>query len=352
MLTVENIQQLLSAKIPANLVVPEHTIDAHYYRHTVTNQLLASVTTKCGILDSPHLKKWAANLAVEHIDKNWDIITPQNKADIFKAAVLAHEDQFHDAGDVGTQGHGIVEEYLKEWMATGVRPADIRTFIKGTDVRLFAITRSAEMFCRDFDAVPIASELFVCSLRHRFAGTLDSLMLISRVIEKGKTPGCQHDYWSVPEKLYHERCMKCDQKIVKEFALVDWKTSNDIDKVEYAMQVSAYWYALWEMTGLKPKHIIIVRLDKKYAKYEVMRVVNKVTAFRAFKNAAKVWEWLNDGEEKLSPLRPRLINTLNYGDIDKGTTAISEAVRGNQAADSSAGGGAGRAEADGAGTHS
>jgi len=38
------------------------------------------------------------------------------------------------------------------------------------------------------------------------------------------------------------------------------------------MQVSAYWWAFFEMTGLRPKHIYIVRLDKDKAKYEVLKV--------------------------------------------------------------------------------
>lgn len=340
MQTALQIRELIATKIPKNLVVPQHTSDGHFYRHSVTNQVYASVTTKCGILDNPHLKKWSARLAVEYLDKHWSKVTPANKEDFYKAAVMAHQEEFEMAGDIGTEGHGIVDKYLQAWMSTGVKPKDIRTFVTGEDFRLYAITRSAEMFCNDFNVEPVASEMFVCSTKHRFAGTMDSLMMISRVIERGDSH-CAHEFWQTATGAKNNRheCIRCSRQIIKEFALVDWKTSNDIDKVEYAMQVSAYSKALYEMTGLKVKHIVIVRLDKSQAKYEVVRVANPNQAFKAFCHTAKVWEWLNNGEEKLPPLRPRQINKINYGNIDTGTTGIPQEVRGAEVADKGVGDG-------------
>lgn len=336
--SAQQIRELIAAKIPANLVVPEHTSEGHFYRHSETKQVYASVTTKCGILDNPHLKKWSARLAVEYLDQHWQQVTPDNKNEFYKAAIMAHQEEFEQAGDIGTQGHGIVDTYLGEWMKSGVQPKDIRTFVTGEDYRLYAITRSAEMFCNDFNVEPVASELFVCSTKYRFAGTLDSLMMISRVIKLGDTH-CAHDWWqtNTGARSGRHECIKCGRSIIKEFALVDWKTSNDIDKSEYAMQVSAYAKALYEMTGLKVKHIIIVRLDKNQAKYEVVRVASPAKAFTAFCHTAKVWEWLNNGEEKLPPLRPRQINKINYGNINEGATHSPEEVRGAETADKGVG---------------
>ena len=319
-LTVEQIQSVIKDKFLPGLVVPEHTSDGHFYRETVQNVVYPSVTTKAGILDAPHLKKYAARLAVEHLDKNWDNITPENKESFYHAAIMAHQDVLEDAGGVGTEGHHVIEKYLVDWMRSGKRPNDITKFISGEDVRLHAITRSAQKFCIDFNVVPIASELLVVSHKFRFAGTLDSLMMVARPIKKGNgscdnQPGMfgeerkPHEFYGSanPLRWNEMNCNHCGLQVVLEFALVDWKTSNSIDKVEYAMQVSAYNRALWEMTGgkdggLRVKHIFIVRLDKEFAKYQVMKVVHYPSAFRAFAHCSKVWDWLNDGTEKLTPL--------------------------------------------------
>lgn len=303
--SVDQIQQIIQERIPRDLVVPEHTIDGHFYRHVPTNKTLASVTTKCGILENPHLKKWAANMAVQYIDKHLDeLATLEGRTQVFKAAVFAHQQQFEEAGDIGTQGHGIIENYLNAWMASKQKPQDIKSFITGTDARLWAIARSAEMFCNDFNVIPVISEKFVCSLKYSFAGTLDSLMMVQKVIKESKA-SCkinEHEYWHTGSNMYRMECIKCQKKIELELTLVDWKTSNSIDKPDYAMQVSAYWQALYEMTGLRCRQILIVRLDKDRAKYEVRKVTNRSSAFKGFLSASKMYDWLNDGSEKLAPL--------------------------------------------------
>lgn len=272
-LTAQQIRSVVREKIPAGLVVAEHTDEGHFYRHTPTDRLLASVTTKTGILDEEHLKAWAASEAIELLRRKWHLITPDNRESIFDEAILAHKDIFEDAGDIGTRGHTVIERYLNTWIDSGEKPARITAFIGENDPRLFAISRSAEAFCNGFSVEPISSELKVCSLKYNYAGTLDFLAMV-------KLPG-----------TYRKR-----------FALVDWKTSNTIRKPTYAMQTAAYWWALKEMTGLVPEVIIIVRLDKGEAKYEVMRVNNPKDALKAFNNLSPVQAWLTSGAEKLTPL--------------------------------------------------
>ncbi len=319
--TVARIRQIIADKIPTGLVVPEHTEDAHYYRYKPLEEVYGSVTRKTGILDAPRLKKWAARLAIEHIDKNWDRITPQNKEEIFEAAVMAHVDYFHDAGEVGTGGHNVVDAYLKSWMG-GTKPPDIRDLISvRNDSRVYAITRSAELFCKDFEAYPVASELRIAHPKYKYGGTLDSLMMVRRYVQPAQ--------WSCrfPEHIWGYEvgnpnvavCPGC--ATIKEwvFCLVDWKSSNTIDKVEYAMQTSAYWEALNYLTrrnpklaasGLRPKEILIVKLSKEYAKYEVMRVVDRKETFKMFLHCSKIDEWLHDEKLKLEPLVEKRIITL------------------------------------------
>lgn len=300
----------LKNSLPAHLITPEHDHLGHHYRYQPTNMVYDSVTTKSGILDNPRLKRWAANLAVQYIDRNWNIIAElKDRDDHYRAAVLAHEDELHDAGDIGTQGHNAVDRYLQRWIDTSIRPPDIRKFILGEDARLWAITRSAEMFIKDFGVIPIASEVLVASPRHEFAGTLDCLAILL----KEKSPGtiamfgeheCLEKSWGNYGAKYWQ-CGECGRVVEPIFALVDWKTSNSIDKPEYAMQVSAYWQALAEITGLRPRELVIVRLDKDKAKYEVMRIQDRPSAFRAFKHVTKVYDWMNNGVSKLMPYSPK-----------------------------------------------
>lgn len=300
-----------------------HDESGHRYCHVPTGMTVRSVTTKAGILEAPHLKQWSAGMAVEFIDKNWDVIitaSVEQREGLFKQAKLVHQDVFHDAGNIGTQGHEAVEAYLLEWMKTGKRPQDIRPFVKGIDGRLFAIARSAEQFCIDFDAEPVASELLVASVKHKLAGTLDGMMVVSKVLKKGDDSvrtldggPCPHSTWwnlstRDPSKL---ECRDCGRQVKRILALTDWKTSNSIDKPEYAMQVSAYWQAFYELTGIKPEEILIVRLDKERCKYEVRRVTNRAKAFAAYKHTAAVYDWLTDGKEKLAAYPGRERVSLN-----------------------------------------
>lgn len=322
MLSIEHIKERLAQGIPKGIVVAEHNEKGHFYRHVPTNLLLPSVTTKSsGILDNPHLKKWAARLAVEYIEKNFDPNIPESSVSNLKdAAILVHQDEFEDAGGVGTQAHKVIENYLNDWIATGERPSkDITEYITVDDARIWAITRSAIKFMEDYSAIPIASELLVANVTEKtqkYAGTLDGLMLVippQGPCSQQSLPGQPNTHvWghrSTTNPLKME-CGNCGLKADYKFALTDWKTSNSIDKPDYAMQVSAYWEALKKMTGLKPKLLLIIRLDKKQAKYEVRQVLNHGVAYNAFKRVAAVYDWLNDTSPKMVPMNQKEIINL------------------------------------------
>lgn len=322
LLTPEEYRAVFKEKIPEGMIVPAHTDREHFYVYTPTGVKSASVTTKAGILDSPHLKAWSARIAVDHIDKNWDILMlpTTDRKGVFDSAVLQHKDIFEEAGDIGTKGHKVVEEYLLKWIETGVKPDDITSFIEaGSDGRIYAIARSAELFIRDFDAVPVVSELLVFSPKYIVGGTLDGLMILSRVLKKGIGECAEHGWWNSKKRAPNvQECMKCGGIRERIFALTDWKTSNAIDKPEYAMQVSAYWQCVYELTGLKPSEILIVRFDKWQAKYEVLRVVDRASAFKAFTHVAKVFDWLEDGKRKLVPYTPKArvsLENINFEQV-------------------------------------
>lgn len=326
MLSLEYIKQRLAEGIPKGIVLAEHSETGHFYRHVPTNLLLGSVTTKSSsILDNPHLKKWSSRLAAEYLLQKIGELplmkrTPENMVTFKDAAILVHQDEFEDAGGVGTAGHKIIDVYLEEWIAKNERPSkDITTYITAQDPRLWAITRSAMLFMEDYYVIPIASELLVANVKdksQKYAGTLDGLMLVIMPQPRCPKPPL------IGEKNFHVwmhrssknplkmQCANCGLKADYQFALTDWKTSNSIDKPDYAMQVSAYKKALTAMTGLKPRLCLIIRLDKKQAKYEVMQVLNPDNAYKAFKKVAGVYDWLHDGESKLFPCNQKEIISL------------------------------------------
>lgn len=147
--TIENIQAVIAEKIPEGLIVPAHDEFGHHYKHTPTGMVFDSVTTQMsGVIDNPHLKVWAARLAVEHMANqltfNSDILKePARLVQLQEAAIMVHRDTFEDAGGIGTFGHGSVEEYSLEWIKTKSQPHEIDKFITGKDSREWAILRSA-----------------------------------------------------------------------------------------------------------------------------------------------------------------------------------------------------------------
>ncbi len=324
--SIEQIREIIKNKIPSGLVVPEHTDTGHFYRHVPSNLLFSSVTAKCGILDSPHLKKWSAKLAVEYICKQVEIdpslLQPGKIVTLKPAAILAHQDHFEDAGDVGTKGHKVIEDYLLDWMNTGNRPESIIPFVPNdsNDSRVIAIARSAEKFCKDFLVIPIVSEMKIASVKYKYGGTLDSLMMVFNKHTDGEKNCEKHDFLQLSKRNPNKvKCLLCGLSGEYEFSIVDWKTSNSIDKVEYAMQTAAYWQALYEMTGLKPKRIYVVRIDKAVCKYEVRVLTNRKQAFKSFFHAANLYDWLNDGNDKLINATPRETISLESITLKNGT---------------------------------
>lgn len=319
----EEIKAVLRDRLPLHPILAEHDERGHWYRYVNNGQLYPSVTGILGVLaGSENLKKWAARLAIEYYEKRWrQGMTPVEKELLRKSSILAHQDEFEDAGLVGNFGHDIVEQYLLKWMETGVRPDDIRPFVgNAEDARRWAIARSAELFCKDYFVEPIASELLVASVKHGFAGTLDSLMMVAKTIKKSEDPECKHHFIQSSTSNPNKRMCailgnKCKMEIEMELVLVDFKTSNQIDKNEYAIQVCAYAYALKEMTGIKVKHLMILRLDKEKAKYEMLRVNSPSKAFQAFKACNKVYGWKTNREDKLSRWVEK--QTISIGAIQK-----------------------------------
>lgn len=300
-LTIEGIQEVIKEKIPEGLIVSAHDDLGHHYRHTPTGQIFDSVTTQMqGVIDDSHLKVWAARLAVEHMDNsltfNPEMLKDRNIMEQLKdASIMKHRDTFEDAGGIGTVGHGAVEEYSIDWINTKIQPKEVEKFISGKDAREWAILRSAIEFFNDYYFLPIASELLVCNLKDKYAGTLDCLGFVIIPEKRCTKENGRHDFWNESSKDWRKKiCYTCGLKAKYKFALIDYKTSNSIQKKpKYCAQVSAYAKAFTSMTGLKPEILIIVRIDKKQAKYETLKVSDPADCYKAFLDMKKVNIWLN-----------------------------------------------------------
>jgi hypothetical protein len=216
---------------------------------------------------------------------------------------MMHRDTFEDAGGIGTVGHSAVEKFLLEWMDTGVQPTELERFISGQDAREWAILRSAVEFANDYYLIPVASELLICNLKDKYAGTLDGLGFVI-IPHKKCSDGKHHEFMSASSTDWRKKvCSKCGYKATYQLALLDWKSSNSIKKVQYAAQVSAYSKGLRSMVGnaFKTDILLIVRLDKSQAKYEVLQVANENDAYKAFLMMTKISRWINSQDEHLVP---------------------------------------------------
>jgi hypothetical protein len=132
---------------------------------------------------------------------------------------------------------------------------------------------------------------------------MDALMFVGKVIKQGDLlKKCAH-MWGESKK--NVECFHCGRKLEMTLTLVDFKTSNSVDKTAYAQQLSAYQHALKELTKMTAKQLFVVRIDKQRAKYEVVRVVDPKKAFKAFMNCSQIYDWIHDGVTKLYPVEEK-----------------------------------------------
>jgi len=301
---IERVRGIIQTKIPSGAIVPCHTEHSHHYMVTtfLGNPVLDSVTTKTGVLSKGYLKDWGIKLAVDHVREKW--VDYQGKdeferEELFVEASGLSDSVRDDAADCGTKIHKVVEDYLEEWIAKKQRPVDIKSFILPEDLidsRITSASLCAELFFKDHNAYPIYSELLVASLRLKVAGTLDCLAYIEEVKRKGSDT-CEHEMWkragsNNDNHVIHD-CTKCDRKTVHNIELIDFKSSNSIEKPDYILQTSAYHECLRSMTGIKAKNIKILRLDKKKPVYQVgtFDSAKRRKAIKIFTQVSEISDW-------------------------------------------------------------
>lgn len=314
----EGVRKTVEDKVKGR-VQAEHTDDDHFYRYLPEDELYPSMTTVAEVIQyGDHLKDWAVGLALDYIDQQMQDgqYTGQDWKKTLKAAQQQHRDTFQDAGDVGTKGHEVVENYLQAAIDDPASAGEITEYIEHSDSRLYAIARSAKAFLEDFHVVPIAPELKVATPKHKLAGTLDLLAFVGFEDRPAQDDECDDcNLWLESESRRRFECTECGRRIKYRLTLVDWKTSNRVDKDDYAMQVSGYKYSLKHMCGINVEETIIVKLHKDRQKYKVVKPTHTWDAFRTLLKARDIWNWYNDDTEKLEKLDKK--ETVNLFGADK-----------------------------------
>lgn len=263
-LNIDEIKSRINERVRGKIVAA-HDVFGHHYKFVETGEVVDSVTTR-NIVEQEHLTQWKVKKAIEFLEKEnrFMRLSTSERPLIVKAAQLAYRDVVSDAGDVGTAAHSAIEDYCNEWINTGKRPHDIRTFTTSEDYRVLGAIRSAERAFINSEAIPIASELLVGEPSVG-AGTLDLLV------------------------------MNKDGNI----ELWDFKTSNSALHTFYANQVAAYKTFFERMSGLTVLTAKIYKLDKYSDKFVVYRIPHLREAYRAFVNLSKYYDWYTSADRKV-----------------------------------------------------
>jgi hypothetical protein len=313
------IREKINSVLYEGRVQPRHTEYQHFYEDTVDGEVYASVTTKTSLLSREYYKQMAADKAVDHVQTaliRFNTMEPEEITAVFTYAREAHKHDLNRAGEWGTHAHDIVDRYVSSWLRTGVQPQDIKEFWLPTDSNEGkCASLGGEMFMKSRTMFPIASEKYVISKKHKYAGTLDSLWLVGEVYkEREGEPRCNH--WWYEKSGGKIKCDSCHREEELSLLLGDWKSSNQIfghgsmGKYEYAMQVAAYDIAITELTGLKCKKHWIIRLDKQKPMYEVGYITDIKQARKAFICMNTVSDFARSRVAPLENLNGKTIITL------------------------------------------
>ena len=265
----DKIKKIIEERVVGK-IKSDHTPEGHAYLLT-SGTRVASVTTKLGAcISKPHLIPWALRLAIEYLDPLYinGLITPENKISHHKIASTRYTAERDAAGFWGHSAHSFIEQYLTAEINGTEKPT-----IPGNNPPVCAAIRSFLKFMAENNIVPIASELLVGSEKLRCAGTLDFICLM-------------------------------DGKLT----LIDFKTSNAPDTSgRYSMQLIAYKKMFEEMTGLRIKQGKILMLSKKDDNFSIWDVKDTSNTLCAFKSVSKLYDWLNNGQEKISNKKDKII---------------------------------------------
>jgi hypothetical protein len=90
--------------------------DPKKHKYFLDGREMTGCTTILGVIAKPALIQWAANMAVDYIEANWDNYFDQETSrpvpSLLKEARTAHTRKRDDAAQKGTDTHSLVEMYI------------------------------------------------------------------------------------------------------------------------------------------------------------------------------------------------------------------------------------------------
>lgn len=188
---------------------------------------LSSVTNYTGVIDKPGLKYWAVGLCEDELCKKLGTGKIIDELDIYQAG-QQHELFLKQAGDVGTQIH----DWINEWL-NGKDPIIPENPAVQSGINSF-LTYQNEQKIKWLEG-----EKITCSDEYWFAGRFDRIALIDG-------------------KRY----------------MVDFKSSNQLSE-DYALQTALYQIAEEEITGEKFDGRLVIRFAKETEEEYISRMEKK-----------------------------------------------------------------------------
>jgi len=274
-------RKIILEKLPQESVLADHDDTGHFYKVPALAKRFPSVTGKLQILKDQSLINYKMNRALDHVFEHWKEFSESTVMEFLDQARNASGLILEDAGDIGTLIHACRERYFSDWIASGVRPADVLEYLpkEEEDIRAVSGLRALEKFCDEWGYIPIATELLVYSEEFALGGTLDDIGLV--FTEKFlPSPHCSHDACLRDFKWRYQVCLACGKKWNYVFCLMDIKTSNQF-KDHYFFQVAMYYDMFRTLTGLRPRRQFIVKLSKEDGTYKIeeLRQIGKLVHY-------------------------------------------------------------------------
>lgn len=241
--------------------------EPHVYTLESNGVVVPSTTSITKVIDKPALLDWAVRVTQEYIRELWQpqrAYTTKVRDAIIDGAKNARFDISQEALDIGNMVHEWMEAYGNAYLAN----SDHMPVIPDNEQAAAACNAFLD-WTRAHDVRFLQTELKVYSREHNYSGTTDLLLVF-------------------------------DGKL----AILDYKTSKRIYP-EYLLQVSAYVRAweeeqqyLYEKGVLteppkKIEEIVVLRVPKDGADFEIATSVNIDEAFEIFLSCRQIYDWMN-----------------------------------------------------------
>lgn len=245
------------------MVTPDHDQSGHWY--LLGGKRLPSVTTALQLVKDDSIRNWKMNRALDHfigeLTKSITLPSVEELQELKQKAKDAPQQEFVEAGDIGSAVHTLREIYISEWLEHGRRPGYALVELQQTapeifkyDARVTSCLLALDKFYTQMKYEPVACEMPVGHIPYNIAGSIDDLGFISS-----------------SDNLF----------------LMDLKTSNHGEKLSYWLQVVTYAHLLERMTRIRVDKINIVHVSKTDATYKLFPVPFKPELIKCALNIIK-----------------------------------------------------------------